>query len=544
MQAYEGVVIAKRNRGLNSSFVVRKISSGEGVERTFQTYSPLLASIEVKRRGDVRRAKLYYLRDRSGKSARIREKLGREGARRPSDRPHGRCRRSDRRRDAKGQPAGCPLSSARALRFAGQRPGRAPTGALRCITCLGWRFPRKLPGTSPLALPTSRCEPPSTKPSAFRRNASDDEVRAALRGQIRKYYAKTRDGQGNVEEALRFINHASRILSDPSGARSTTTSSRSPTGTVDERIAHVVEHRRRPGRQRSHRRSGAARRGVDAADVRETAARRRPTPRRSASPHHPGLTERVALGRASPTAVTVRCARCSARSSRRRSRWSRPRMRCRSAKQVLVWLTLLLLALTVVYGVVHGIAWTQRRRDVAAPALDAADRPRDPQLAPARRACSSAPTSRRRTRAGSSSCAWPSSSARSSAAPASRARGTASPRACSTTRSGASSSRVPLSELRSARRRLAGDVAYWLGHPLVAPMLITAIVGSDRGAADRLDAARRPGKWLFGVYLQFSISDAYASRDACTQFRRALRARRCASGGRAWAAGFRCSRRS
>ncbi|MEK9825753.1 MAG: 50S ribosomal protein L19 [Methylotenera sp.] len=75
VQAYEGVVIAKRNRGLNSSFIVRKISSGEGVERTFQTYSPLIASIEVKRRGDVRRAKLYYLRERSGKSARIKEKL-------------------------------------------------------------------------------------------------------------------------------------------------------------------------------------------------------------------------------------------------------------------------------------------------------------------------------------------------------------------------------------------------------------------------------------------------------------------------------------
>jgi len=75
VQAYEGVVIAKRNRGVHSSFIVRKISSGEGVERTFQTYSPLIASIEVKRRGDVRRAKLYYLRARSGKSARIREKL-------------------------------------------------------------------------------------------------------------------------------------------------------------------------------------------------------------------------------------------------------------------------------------------------------------------------------------------------------------------------------------------------------------------------------------------------------------------------------------
>ncbi|OGA15010.1 MAG: 50S ribosomal protein L19 [Betaproteobacteria bacterium RIFCSPLOWO2_02_FULL_66_14] len=75
-QAFEGVVIAKRNRGLRSSFIVRKISSGEGVERTFQTYSPLIASIDVKRKGDVRRAKLYYLRSRSGKSARIRERVG------------------------------------------------------------------------------------------------------------------------------------------------------------------------------------------------------------------------------------------------------------------------------------------------------------------------------------------------------------------------------------------------------------------------------------------------------------------------------------
>jgi len=75
VQAFEGVVIAKRNRGLNSAFTVRKVSSGEGVERTFQTWSPSITGIEVKRRGDVRRAKLYYLRDRSGKSARIREKL-------------------------------------------------------------------------------------------------------------------------------------------------------------------------------------------------------------------------------------------------------------------------------------------------------------------------------------------------------------------------------------------------------------------------------------------------------------------------------------
>jgi large subunit ribosomal protein L19 len=76
VQAYEGVVIAIKNRGLNSSFTVRKVSHGEGVERVFQTYSPAIAEVQVKRRGNVRRAKLYYLRERSGKSARIEEKIG------------------------------------------------------------------------------------------------------------------------------------------------------------------------------------------------------------------------------------------------------------------------------------------------------------------------------------------------------------------------------------------------------------------------------------------------------------------------------------
>jgi len=75
VQAYEGVVVGKKNRGINSSFTVRKVSSGEGVERTFQTHSPLIASVEVKRKGDVRRAKLYYMRKLSGKGARIREKI-------------------------------------------------------------------------------------------------------------------------------------------------------------------------------------------------------------------------------------------------------------------------------------------------------------------------------------------------------------------------------------------------------------------------------------------------------------------------------------
>ena len=87
VQAFEGVVIARRNRLIGSSFIVRKVSSGEGVERTFQLYSPLIASIEVKRRGDVRRAKLYYLRQRSGKSARIKEKLSARKAPAPAAAP-------------------------------------------------------------------------------------------------------------------------------------------------------------------------------------------------------------------------------------------------------------------------------------------------------------------------------------------------------------------------------------------------------------------------------------------------------------------------
>ena len=77
LQSYEGVVIAKKNRGLNSSFTVRKSTGGEGVERVFQNHSPLIADIQVLRRGDVRRAKLYYLRDRTGKAARIKEKIRR-----------------------------------------------------------------------------------------------------------------------------------------------------------------------------------------------------------------------------------------------------------------------------------------------------------------------------------------------------------------------------------------------------------------------------------------------------------------------------------
>jgi large subunit ribosomal protein L19 len=146
IQAYEGVVIAKRNRGLNSSFVVRKISSGEGVERTFQTYSPMIAGIEVKRKGDVRRAKLYYLRDRSG-FARSLPTCTRKRKRRPSDprrirQPRLRARRRLVSADgialpSRGSAAITPLHDA--------RPSRVVFRFLLYLSCLGAGFPRRFP---------------------------------------------------------------------------------------------------------------------------------------------------------------------------------------------------------------------------------------------------------------------------------------------------------------------------------------------------------------------------------------------------------------
>ena len=151
VQAYEGVVIAKRNRGLNSSFIVRKISSGEGVERTFQTYSPLIASIEVKRRGDVRRAKLYYLRERSGKSARIREKLS--GPRKPP-RPSNPAASATLRRSCRGG-----SRAASALLFAvaagfGYNSRRARSRATTSREC--WR---PTPPAWPRPTPSWACGP-------------------------------------------------------------------------------------------------------------------------------------------------------------------------------------------------------------------------------------------------------------------------------------------------------------------------------------------------------------------------------------------------
>ena len=262
VQAYEGVVIAKRNRGLNSSFVVRKISSGEGVERTFQTYSPLIASIEVKRKGDVRRAKLYYLRERSGKSARIREKLtarNRKGARPSSAADPAPRTAAARAARSDGGPRAPPLllRAACVTRAPARRLALVDLGAeLDPATPDRWHI--RAVGRRHAGLCARRvavaysCADPQTlrmKATLYEAlgippTASDEEVRAALRRLIRKYYAKTRDGQGNVEEALRFINHASRILSDPDRR-----------ARYDHELARLGRHDRAADRARRQRRA-------------------------------------------------------------------------------------------------------------------------------------------------------------------------------------------------------------------------------------------------------------------------------------------------
>ena len=199
------------------------------------------------------------------------------------------------------------------------------------------------------------------------KEASDDEVRAALRGQIRKYYAKTRDGQGNVEEALRFINHASRILSDPELRAQYDHDLAASDGTVNERIAHVVSTaiaRGSPDLTAGWRGAAPPCRRSACADG---AARGR-TLAPGKSPHHPGLTERLTSVRQS-TAITASLCVLFGTFIAVAIALVTPADAVQAAKQVLFWLTLLLLALTVVYGVVHGIAWTQRRNHVAPPLL-------------------------------------------------------------------------------------------------------------------------------------------------------------------------------
>ncbi len=351
--------------------------------------------------------------------------------------------------------------------------------------------------------------------------SSDEDVRASLRRLIRKYYAKTRDGQGNVEEALRFINHASRILSDPDRRQRYDEELAVSTGTTEQRIAHVVNN--------------AVADAGEQTDVGNLAEEPRPEtpeamdedletgldadePMSELSLHHPGLTERVASFGRSPIVTIGLCALFGTFIASAIA-FVTPADTILVAKQVLVWLTITLLALTLVYGVVHGIAYMRRRSGAPQPLLV-------PQT-------DLAILNWRREKSVFLGTNQPQEDAswifQLRMAELERAK------------SGRTSEARPwqrlaarlfdyaiwglvlallLSELRGLGL-VPEELSFWLGHPLTAPILIT---GSWVPIEALLIASvgTTPGKWLFGVFLQFSISDAYARRDTQAQLRRAL----------------------
>jgi hypothetical protein len=346
--------------------------------------------------------------------------------------------------------------------------------------------------------------------------ASDEEVRAALRRLIRKYYAKTRDGQGNVEEALRFINHASRILSDPQQRQrydkelSVTTDA-----ATEERIAQFVSN------VAAEVGTGTATQaGDDAIDIAEEKVLTGEAGSPEKSLHHPGLTEHVVatFGRT----LAGRLALCALFVAFIAGAivFVTPADAVVVAKQVLVWLTLTLLVLALVYGIVHGLAHARRRRAIPVPALV-------PQTDIAILNWRREKSVFLGTDAPQEDASWI-FQLRMAELERAKAGRTSEPRPWN--RLGARlfdyaiwglMLALLLSELHGAG--LVGDQAtFWIGHPLVAPILITA---SWIPIESLLIASlqQTPGKWLFGVYLQFSISDAYARRDVQAQLRRAMR---------------------
>jgi hypothetical protein len=343
------------------------------------------------------------------------------------------------------------------------------------------------------------------------REASADEVRAALRAQIRKYYAKTRDGQGNVEEALRFINHASRILSDPELRAQYDHDLAASRGTLDQRIAHVVHTAIARGTE--WRAGRAPRSGDSSVDP----SRGGPGTPASKLPHHPGLTEHLPSVRQSTAVAAALCVLFGTFVTVAIVLVT-PADALQAAKQVLVWLTVLLVAATLVYAVVHGIAWATRRHhgDTV------------PMIAPA----DLATLNWRRQKSVFLGTNRPQEDAswvfqlRMAELERAKLGRTSEPHPWNRLAARLFDYAlwglilaIPLSELRSLAI-LSPEQAYWLAHPLIAPVLITASWIPLEGALIATTNTT-PGKWLFGVYLQFSISDAYATRDTWPQLRRA-----------------------
>ena len=349
-------------------------------------------------------------------------------------------------------------------------------------------------------------------------NASDEEVRASLRRLIRKYYAKTRDGQGNVEEALRFINHASRILSEPDRRARYDAELAQSTGAAAKAVAHVATNTMAPAGEQTDVAPGGdsvAERIALAADPEDS--------RTARSVHHPGLTEPVAsFGR--PTVVTFALCALFGGFIAAAIVLVMPTDTVQVAKQVLVWLTVTLLSLTAVYGVVHGVAWARHRNaapvQVMMPQTDLAI------------------LNWRREKSVFLGTSQPQEDAswifqlRMAELERAKTGRTSEPRPWNRLAARLFDYAIwgivlalLLSELRGADL-VPDDLGFWLGHPLVAPVLIT---GSWIAVETLLMASlgTTPGKWLFGCYLQFSISDAYARREMRSQllrsFRRAFR---------------------
>ncbi|HKE42739.1 MAG TPA: DnaJ domain-containing protein [Casimicrobiaceae bacterium] len=346
--------------------------------------------------------------------------------------------------------------------------------------------------------------------------ASDQEVRAALRRLIRKYYAKTRDGQGNVEEALRFINHASRILSDPEHRQKYDQElAVTAEANTEQRIAHFVSNVAATAPQ------GTGTDHVIAVgdENDDKAALTLPDSSSDKHLHHPGLTERVASFGRSTMGQLALCALFGAFIAGAIV-FVTPTDAVLVAKQVLVWLTLTLVALSLVYGVVHGLAWMRRRRELPEPVLV-------PQTDLAILNWRREKSVFLGTDAPQEDASWI-FQLRMAELERAKAGRTSEPRPWNRLAARLFDYSIwglVLALLLSALHgsgAVDDDTAFWIGHPLFAPILIT-LSWVPIEALLIASLQQTPGKWLFGVYLQFSISDAYARRDVRAQLQRALR---------------------
>ena len=346
--------------------------------------------------------------------------------------------------------------------------------------------------------------------------SSDEEIRAALRRLIRKYYAKTRDGQGNVEEALRFINHASRILTDGARRQHYDEELALSAGTAEQKIAHVVHNAIDPSGEQTDVHSTAPAEVPQLEDFLDS----QPPGKAATEPmhHHPGLTEQVATSVRSPL-VAFSAALAFGALLIGAVVYLTPPDVVQVAKQAMVWVTVAMLVLTVVYGVVHGLSQGRARPHPMSTSLK-------PQT-------DLAILNWRREKSVFMGASQPAEDAswifqlRMAELEREKSGRTSEPRPWN--RLGARLFdyalwglvlALPFSELR-ASGVLGSGLAYWLAHPLVAPIVI-ATTWMPLEALLIAALGTTPGKWLFGVYLQFSISDAYAPRDARAQVRRGL----------------------